>query len=517
MGSSDVNFEDQKTVLEVEVINEEVEQEQNLAQDQDDKLNALADLIVKKLLASENLPTVVTASASKNLGSNKTISAESSERGPRPSRYHSMRDLIDPQRKSLGLSKKSQFAEQYLKTIKLIYSELAAELGDKFFGHDANDLGIALSVMIKEMRYKEGVAGLLTRIEKFVLVLGYSPTPAYIFDNESKGQLKDESLTQVKSRITAIGYELLYILDHLEQIKNVKNTDYLSTNIQLFIKYMSDYEYQPNRRTGKGRDLINQQITFEALNELNQIVGELHKAIKIGEYDEISFYSPAMLKRTKDVKLIQAKLDAEGFKETLGKYSKRLQSVISYFRAYKSTSISLYRMRIGLISQDGKEVTLEQFKKYFGELNKQASKSTVGFEGYLNFFYIWDRAPSGWFQDIVLILDSETLLRTDENNLISIRNITEEFHDFAQKYLDHRAEVIFAEQMKPQLQIDPVSLMYHLDLASQLLLDVGNQETWKIFENSILPFFLYHELLELNLDEEISSRFRRGTKKIGDE
>lgn len=174
-------------------------------------------------------------------------------------------------------------------------------------------------------------------------------------------------------------------------------------------------------------------------------------------------------------------------------------------------------MRIGLISQDGKEVTLEQFKKYFGELNKQASKSTVGFEGYLNFFYIWDRAPSGWFQDIVLILDSETLLRTDENNLISIRNITEEFHDFAQKYLDHRAEVIFAEQMKPQLQIDPVSLMYHLDLASQLLLDVGNQETWKIFENSILPFFLYHELLELNLDEEISSRFRRGTKKIGDE
>lgn len=101
MGSSDVNFEDQKTVLEVEVINEEVEQEQNLAQDQDDKLNALADLIVKKLLASENLPTVVTASASKNLGSNKTISAESSERGPRPSRYHSMRDLIDPQRKSL--------------------------------------------------------------------------------------------------------------------------------------------------------------------------------------------------------------------------------------------------------------------------------------------------------------------------------------------------------------------------------------------------------------------------------
>ena len=290
----------------------------------------------------------------------------------------------------MGLSKKSQFADHYLKTIKLIYSELVAELGGKFFVKDLDDVEIDESTLLRNFKYGEGIADLLIRIETFVLVLAYSPIPAYIFDHESEKMLDGESLTKMKSRITALGYELLYLLDNLETIRKLNNGLHLSRNIQLFISFMIDYQFEPNRRTGKGRDLMRQEITSYTLNELNYILIDLKRAIEKGEYNRPKLYLPRMLTSSKEVESVKAKWNAEGFKENLGKYSKRLKTAIDHFRTYKSTSISLYRMRIWLDSQDRDEVSLEQFKIFFGELNKKASKSDVGFKGYLNFFYIWD-------------------------------------------------------------------------------------------------------------------------------
>lgn len=516
MGGSDVDLEEESTVFETESGNEGAWQESDWVQDEDDKLNALADLIVEKLLASENLPTIVAASVPKNSRSDRARAERNLEResGSRRNRFSHMADLIDPKRKPLGLSKKSQFAEQYLKTIKLIYSELEAELGEKFFDQDPNDLAIDVSAIIRRFSGEGGIAEFLVRIETFVLVLAYSPTPAYIFDTESEEQLDDESLTQVKSRITALGYELLYLLNNLETIRKMNKGVYLSSNIQLFISFMNDYKYRPYRMVRIPRDLTNESIKFKALSELNYILRDLKRAIEKAGYDKPNLYFPKLLRRRKEVESVTVKLDAKEFKEVIGRCSKRLQDVISYFRAYKSTSISLYRMRIRLISQDDHDVTLDQFKKYFGELNKQASKTNVGFEGYLNFFYIWDKTYDDWFQDIVLIIDSETLIKTDGNGEGAIRYITEEFQEFAQKYLDHRAEVIFGGQRKPQIHIEPIPLMYHLGLPAQLMIDVGDREVWKIFETSILPFFVYHELLDLKSDDDVSNRFSRGTKKV---
>lgn len=516
MGGSDVDLEEENTFLETEAVNEEAWQEPDFVQDEDDKLNALADLIVEKLLASETLPTIVAASVPKNSRSDRPRTERDLERESRlrRNRVCNMADLINRNRTPLGLSKKSQFAEQYLKTIKLIYSELEFELGEKFFANDISDTEIDVATFIRRFGGEGGIAELLVRIETLVLVLSYSPTPAYIFDDESEEDLDEESLTQVKSRITALGHELLYLLKNIETIKKMNNGLYLSTNIQLFISFMANYKFLPIRWMGRDRNLMRQEISFNALNELNYILSDLKRAIEKGGYDKPNVYLPRVFSRRKEVESIRVKLDAKGVKEILGKFSKRLKDVVSYFKAYKSTSISLYRMRIWLNSQDDNEVSLDQCKKYFGDLNKQASKTNAGFEGYLNFFYIWDKTPNEWFQDIVLIIDSETLLKTDGNGKGAIRVITEEFQEFAQEYLDHRAEVIFAGQMKPQLRIEPIPLMYHLHLPSQLLIDVGDREVWKIFENSILPYFLYHELLELRLDDEVSSRFSRGTKKI---
>ena len=114
MGGSDVDLEEENTFLETEAVNEEAWQEPDFVQDEDDKLNALADLIVEKLLASETLPTIVAASVPKNSRSDRPRTERDLERESRlrRNRVCNMADLINRNRTPLGLSKKSQFAEQ---------------------------------------------------------------------------------------------------------------------------------------------------------------------------------------------------------------------------------------------------------------------------------------------------------------------------------------------------------------------------------------------------------------------
>ncbi len=64
-------------------------------------------------------------------------------------------------------------------------------------------------------------------------------------------------------------------------------------------------------------------------------------------------------------------INAENFKIAVNKYSKKLQEAITYFKSYRSSSITLYRFRIWLDS-DNQKITLDQFKKFFSELNKRA-------------------------------------------------------------------------------------------------------------------------------------------------
>ena len=152
------------------------------------------------------------------------------------------------------------------------------------------------------------------------------------------------------------------------------------------------------------------------------------------------------------------------------------------------------------------------------ELNKKAARSEVGFKGYLNFFYFWDKHDDQWFQDIVLIIDSDTLLQVGESKINgSIRNIRQEFKNYAAELIEHRGRLIFENEKLPEIEIQPVPLMRHLDLPSQILLEVNDREGWSVFEKKILPFFVYQEFLELTDDEEIRSRFSRGTRKFDTE
>lgn len=475
----------------------------------DEKLDELAALIVEKILSSQHFEKLSQPSEIEKTRSENIVSARCPRRESRK-RNSQMRDLIDNNKKPLELNRRIQFAEQYLKAIKSIYCELAAELGEEFFITD-DDHGVDVSKLLRSLDGNGSIVELLYRLEKFVLILAYSSTPGYMFDDEPTEDLDNESLTQIKSRITALGYELLYFLDNLETIRRLNTGKYISSSIQIFLNFSTNYQFRANARMQTNRNLLDEEIYFSTLHELNYILRDLKSAMIKGEVYDATINPSQMFRRVRVQNSIFLGMGVAEFKADIQKYSKKLQDAISYFRGYKSKSITLYRMRIWL-DNDQEQVTLDQFKLFFSELNKKAAKPNVGFKGYLNYFYIWDQFDDQWFQDIVLIMDSNTLLITED--VRCTRNITQEFQRYASELLANRAEAIFGNQMIPKIEIKSVPLMYHLDMPSQLLIEAKDREMWKLFEDNILPFFIYHEFLELNLDEEISNRFRRGTKKI---
>lgn len=95
----------------------------------DEKLDELATLIVEKILSSQYFEKLSQPSEIEKTRSENIVSARGPRRESRK-RNSQMRDLIDNNKKPLELNRRIQFAEQYLKAIRLIYSELAAKWGD---------------------------------------------------------------------------------------------------------------------------------------------------------------------------------------------------------------------------------------------------------------------------------------------------------------------------------------------------------------------------------------------------
>lgn len=485
----------------------------------EEQLDDLASLLVEKILADSRFNKVLNSSRDvRQQTETRRPSQGDRESRSRPIRI--MRDLIDYNRKSLELGQNVNFAKQYLDTIRLIYSELSAELDVNSYQLDGCNDESSLEKVIRETLGNKCIVELLYRIETFVLVLAYSATPAYIFDDEDTDDLERESIDKTKKRITALGYELLYLFDNLEKIHKMEGKIHCSSSIQLFLKFMKDYRFQPDMCTGKGSSLLAQEVYFGSLNELNYILCKLKDAIGRGEFEmQTSFWHQTEMRKKRLLKGIVCSDTIKGvstteFKTFVHKYSKRLNEAITYFRGYKEKSITLYRFRI-LLDDDTQKVTLDERKKFFGELNKKAVKPTVGFRGYLNFFYFWDKYGDQWFQDIVIVMDSDTLLQVNEDSSnFYIRSIKEEFQQYASELLEHRGSVIFENKKLPKIEIWPIPLMWHLDLPSQILIEVKDRDGWTLFEKKVLPFFIYHEFLELADDEEIRDRFSRGTRKL---
>lgn len=367
-----------------------------------DQLEELADIIVDKILNSGSLKKILSKKQDSHF-KNRDEERYKDWSEKKAACDFCIRDLLDSEIKPLELGSKAKFAEDYLNVIRLVYSELHAELGNSFFYDNKESLRPSEFQLCVELIKTNGIVDLLYRIEVFVVVLAYNSTPAYFFDAESKEDLERESLENVKSCITALGLELIYLFSNIKFLRTLKNGRYLSENIKLFLNFIDNYRYNEVRYDRIGRDLIGEVIHFRALNELNYFLVNLKKAMVDGSFQ---LKTLSILNRCPFGKPSNETLSGQSiaeFQSAMTKYSNKINSVKKYFRTYKSSSITLYRMRIWLDVDSERGIDLKDFKTFFSELNKKASKPEVGFRGYLNFFYIWDMESRKWFQDIVII------------------------------------------------------------------------------------------------------------------
>ena len=66
---------------------------------------------------------------------------------------------------------------------------------------------------------------------------------------------QNKTLSQSKTS----GIQVL-LFDNLKTIRAMNGGRYLSSHIQLFLKFMKDYKFSPDRHTGQERNLLNQDI-----------------------------------------------------------------------------------------------------------------------------------------------------------------------------------------------------------------------------------------------------------------
>mgnify|MGYP003596220350 FL=1 len=68
------------------------------------------------------------------------------------------------------------------------------------------------------------------------------------------------------------------------------------------------------------------------------------------------------------------------------------------------------------------------------------------------------------------------------------------------------------EGQNVQLQFKPIPILQDLSygLAPEFLIEARDKQRWNIFEQKVLPYFIFLEFLDLNYTDEIRNRFKRG-------
>lgn len=426
-----------------------------------------------------------------------------------------IRDIIrSGVNKPFKFSTDLKFAQRYLDAMKIIYSELAVTSDYEFYLKEPTLADRLEDIIKKEFRdySPTKIVDLLCRAESFVMRLTYCPTPAFIHGNETDQDIEQESLDQIQKRITNLGNDLITLLSDIDALRQFQKGHFLSNNIKIFLNYMANYGYNKRRRE-QTQDLLEQEIYFETLDELNHIICDLRSALLQGEF-KLSPLNNGMLIRRQKEQIIDG-VSIEESETKMVNYSKRLDNVTNYLKFYQKKNITLFRMRLQFLDKSQASI-IASYKEFFTELNRKAIKLRVGFEGYENFFYLWskDVVRGQFYQDIVLIIDTHSLLKTDSiTHKTHMRNIVKEFEQYAYDFLDARGEKIFNGSI-PEFKIIAQPILAHLELPNQLVIESGNRAAWSILEKKVLPFFLYQELLYTDFDEHIGGRFSRGMREL---
>lgn len=419
-----------------------------------------------------------------------------------------LKDLVPVKNKALATSiKQHKWAKEYLEVIGVLYEELDVENRDFPFG--CTELSEHVNPIVRVFDQMKSLE-VLSRIEVFMLVLLYQPTPAFIFFGTS-GQRTEKEPLKLKERMTRLGLEFLFLWDNKNLIKALKS-EYLTRNIKVLADFFNELEPVVGEKT---TFTLKQDLTFDSLTDLNNLLFKLKSFVESGRHKKNlpSKMQYRVREGDEESAALILKPSHIDMTNSWDKRSKQLSLAMSYFKKYERQSILLYRSQIRLNSKL-ERVTAEQFQNLFSAFNKKAKKPH-GLHGFSDFLYFWkeDFKTQYLILDLVCVFKAEALMQQvvyDDEQLYIFRNIRTELENYLQKVLAEMPEIF--EMQNIFIEFEPIPILQNklYELAPEFLIEAGDKTKWKIFEQKILPYFIFLEFFDIDYSDEIKNRFRRG-------
>jgi len=420
-----------------------------------------------------------------------------------------LEDLVPDDNKALAASiKKHKWAKEYLDVIEILYEELRVE--NRGFPFGCTDLPRHVYPLVRKDDFFRSLK-VLRRIEVFMVALLYQPTPAFIFFGTSGERVKEETPLQLKERMTRLGLEFLFLWENKNLIKAL-DSQYLTRNTKVLVDFFNELEPAVGEKTSFALWL---ELNFTSLSDLNHLLMRLKSFAESGRHKKNLPSRMQYRVREGDVEpaAMIVKPSRIDMTKTWDRRSQQLLDAISYFKKYELQSTLLYRSQIRLNS-DSERVTAEQFQSLFGVFNKKAKKPN-GLSGYSDFLYFWkeDSETQDLILDLVCVFKAEALIQQTENGgeqLYKSKNICKELENYLQMVLDQQHEIF--EGRKVSLQFEPTPILQNslYGLTPEFFIELGDKTKWKIFEQKVLPYFIFMEFFDVNYSNEIKNRFKRG-------
>lgn len=420
--------------------------------------------------------------------------------------YISLKDLVPENNKALSsVLKKHANTKNYLQIVRILYEELSVEHQYFPFTKDEN-----------YFEDTDQIIEILMRLESFMLALIYKSTPAFIYygsESTGRGEGK-ESPSALAQRMTNLGREFLFIWSKRNFIRSLGH-GCLTNNIKVLVDFFTNLEL--NFRT-KTNFRIELDLTLDLLNELDAYLMRLKAFAESGQLKKN--LASQQLYRTRDgdeePELFFVRPSRIKFNRLWDANSTKWKDAIEYFHSRfkdKGKSILLYRAEIRL-SLGKDQVTAKQFQIFFGAFNKKANTPN-GLSGYSDFLYFWkeDFETQNIILDLVCVFKAEALMQQTENDseqVYKYRNIRLDLQNYFKQVLNEQSEIFEGREVSLQFESTPILQNSSYGLTPEFLIELGDKTKWKIFEQKVLPYFIFMEFFDVNYSDEIKNRFKRG-------
>ena len=459
--------------------------------------NELADLVVEKLLANTEIHRFLTrgrgndrAERSNNYRGNdqRGDTRRSSDRRPL-----TFEDLVPRGESKLSLGPNYQFIEDYLQGLLIVNNELYKDFHHTtgFPTSKENQRNILDSLTIDDtlmIVVAVDELELLSRIEKFMLVLAVKPLPAFIEEPETNNRIA------LDKKITSIGQEFIFLLSQYDIISKFDH-EYLTTAVKIFDAFLRDrFNVQQ-----QGNFSLNTNISYQSIKELNSLLFDLRQAWMQG------CYAPVHQLGWRQHYSKQYR-DFNEFKKNLKKLAEKVTKDRNRLAHYTMDDVAIYRFQIEMF-YDGQSVRHGSLGKFFTALIK-AAKQSSDLVGLLDFICIWKEMDQEILQaDTVLFFDAnkQTASKGPTNQFAFVE---EDFQKIANDVLTKEKED-YSKDKKLEVIVRQIPVLFHVSPERIWLLE-RNSPQWKTVNTQLIPYFYIMGSFEREYSDDILSRISTG-------